>query len=85
MGEKPFPPDPLGPPWPTLTATESAVLAALMDNPGRVLSRRQLLTAAGRPSAGDRAADVYVAQLRAKLGSAVRIRTVRGAGYALDR
>ena len=72
-------------PWPTLTATESAVLAALMDNPGRVLSRRQLLAAAGRPSAGDRAADVYVAQLRAKLGSAVRIRTVRGAGYALDR
>ena len=70
---------------PTLTVTESAVLAALIDNPGRVLSRRQLLAAAGRPSVGDRAADVYVAQLRAKLGSAVRIRTVRGAGYALDR
>ena len=85
LGEKPFPPDPLGPPWPHLTATESAVLAALMDNAGRVLSRRRLLAAAGRPAAGDRAADVYVAQLRAKLGPAVRIRTVRGAGYALDR
>jgi len=70
---------------PTLSVTESAVLAALLDNPGRVLSRRQLLAAAGRPSAGDRAADVYVAQLRAKLGSAVRIRTVRGAGYALEQ
>ena len=70
---------------PTLSVTESAVLAALLDHPGRVLSRRQLLAAAGRPSAGDRAADVYVAQLRAKLGSAVRIRTVRGAGYALDQ
>jgi len=81
LGEKPFPPDPLGP---HLTATESAVLGALIDHPGRVLSRRQLLAAAGRPSAGDRAADVYVAQLRAKLGSAARIRTVRGAGYALD-
>jgi DNA-binding response OmpR family regulator len=68
-----------------LTATESAVLAALVDNPGRVLSRRQLLAAAGRHSAGDRAADVYVAQIRAKLAPAVRIRTVRGAGYALDR
>ena len=68
-----------------LTATESAVLAALMDNPGRVLSRRRLLAAAGRQAAGDRAADVYIAQLRAKLGPAVRIRTVRGAGYALDR
>jgi DNA-binding response OmpR family regulator len=67
-----------------LTATEAAVLAALTANPGRVLSRRQLLAAAGRPSAGDRSADVYVAQLRAKLGPAVPIRTVRGVGYALD-
>jgi DNA-binding response OmpR family regulator len=50
-----------------LTATEYAVLAALMDQPGRVLSRRRLLAAAGRPAAGDRAADVYIAQLRAKI------------------
>ncbi len=68
-----------------LTATEAAVLAALTDNAGRVLSRRQLLAAAGRQAAGDRSADVYVAQLRAKLGPAAPIRTVRGAGYALDR
>lgn len=69
---------------PELTAGESAVLAALTDNQGRVLSRRQLLAAAGRPSAGDRAADVYITQLRAKLGPAVRIRTIRAVGYALD-
>jgi DNA-binding response OmpR family regulator len=69
---------------PHLTATESAVLAALVDNPGRVRSRRQLLAAAGRQTAGDRAVDVYIAQLRAKLGPAVRIRTVRGAGYMLE-
>jgi DNA-binding response OmpR family regulator len=88
-----------------LTATEFAVLAVLLDHPGRVVSRRQLLTAAGRPAAErpaagrpavgrpaadrpaacDRAADVYVAQLRAKLGPSWPIRTVRGAGYALDR
>jgi DNA-binding response OmpR family regulator len=67
-----------------LTATEFAVLAVMLDNPGRVVSRRQLLAAAGRQAAGDRAADVYIAQLRAKLGQAVRIRTVRGTGYALD-
>jgi len=66
-----------------LTATEFAVLAALLDHPGRVLSRRQLLVAAGRPAVGDRAADVYVAQLRAKVGPAVVIRTVRGVGYAI--
>ena len=71
---------------PRLTATERAILAALLDHPGRVLSRRQLLAAAGRPAAGERAADVYIAQLRAKLGpdqGAVVIRTVRGAGYAI--
>ena len=68
----------------SVTATECAVLAAMLAHPGRVVSRRQLLTAAGRQSAGDRAADVYVAQLRAKLGPAWRIRTVRGSGYALD-
>jgi DNA-binding response OmpR family regulator len=67
-----------------LTATEFAVLAALLDHPGRVLSRRQLLAAAGHPAAGDRAADVYIAQIRAKIGSAGVIRTVRGAGYAID-
>src|ERR1035441_5235924 len=67
-----------------LTATEFAILAAMMDHPGRVLSRRSLLAAAGREAAGDRSADVYIAQLRAKVASAAVIRTVRGAGYALD-
>jgi two-component system response regulator ResD len=67
-----------------LTATECAVLAALLDNPGQVIPRRQLLTAAGRQSAGDRAADVYITQLRAKLGPAIRIRTIRAVGYILD-
>jgi two-component system, OmpR family, response regulator MtrA len=67
-----------------LTTTEFAVLAALLDHPGRVLSRRQLLAAAGHPAAADRAADVYISQLRTKIGSAVVIRTARGAGYAID-
>ena len=67
-----------------LTATEYAVLAALLDQPGRVVSRIALLAAAGRGQAGPRAADVYIAQLRGKLGPAVTIRTVRGAGYAID-
>jgi DNA-binding response OmpR family regulator len=67
-----------------LTATEFAVLAALLDHPGRVLSRRQLLVAAGHPAAGDRAADVYISQLRDKIGPAGVIRTARGAGYAID-
>jgi two-component system, OmpR family, response regulator MprA len=69
----------------SLTATEFAVLTVMLDHHGRVVSRRQLLTAIGRQTTGDRAADVYIAQLRAKLGPAWQIRTVRGAGYALNR
>ncbi len=71
-----------------LTATEFAVLAALADHPGRVLSRRQLLAAAGRHGTGDRAADVLIVQLRAKLGpgkKTLAIRTIRGVGYVLDQ
>jgi DNA-binding response OmpR family regulator len=67
-----------------LTPTETAVLAALIAQQGRVLSRRQLLDAAGRPASGDRAADVIIAQLRAKIEDAGTIRTVRGVGYAID-
>jgi DNA-binding response OmpR family regulator len=67
-----------------LTATEFAILAAMMDGQGRVLSRRSLLAAAGHEAAGDRAADVYIAQLRAKIGAAAVIRTVRGAGYVIE-
>jgi DNA-binding response OmpR family regulator len=67
-----------------LTQTEFGILAALVAAPGRALSRRQLLTAAGR-KADDRAADVYIAQLRAKLGVPGVIRTIRGAGYAIDK
>ncbi len=70
-----------------LTATEYRLLFFMIDNPGLVLSRQRLLAAAGRQGASDRAADVHIAQLRAKIGADPRtgmIRTVRGVGYALD-
>jgi DNA-binding response OmpR family regulator len=68
-----------------LTATEFDLLAFLMGNAGRVFSREQLLEAVWAPgaSAGTRTVDVHVAQLRAKLGPASPIRTVRGVGYAV--
>lgn len=66
-----------------LTGAEFGILAALLAVPGRARSRRQLLAAAGR-KADDRAADVYVAQLRAKIGLPRLIRTVRGTGYVID-
>jgi DNA-binding response OmpR family regulator len=70
----------------SLTKTEFVLVSALAQQPGRVLSRQRLLAAlenerGKRPS--PRAVDVYVAQLRTKLGSDV-IRTVHGVGYVLD-
>lgn len=69
-----------------LTATEFDLLAFLMRGPGRVYTREQLLEAVWGPatSAGARTVDVHVAQLRAKLGPASPLRTVRGVGYAVD-
>ena len=69
-----------------LTATEFDLLAALLRRPGRVRTRGELLSevwgyaaAAGTPTV-----DVHVAQLRAKLGAASPVRTVRGVGYTAD-
>lgn len=70
----------------SLTRTEFSLVAALSEQPGRVLSRQRLLAAlegerGKRPSV--RAVDVYIAQLRVKLGADV-IRTVHGVGYVLN-
>ncbi|MBN9108449.1 MAG: response regulator transcription factor [Pseudonocardia sp.] len=69
-----------------LTATEFALLTHLVRAPGRVHTRDQLLAAVWgyTASSGARTVDVHVAQLRAKLGDASPIRTVRGVGYAAD-
>jgi DNA-binding response OmpR family regulator len=70
-----------------LTATEFDLLGYLMRRPGRVLSREQLISNVWGYSAagGVRTVDVHIAQVRAKLGDASPIRTVRGVGYAVDR
>ena len=67
-----------------LTATEFALLAFLLRRPGQVYDREQLLAQVWgyEAAAGTRTVDVHVAQLRAKLGPASPIRTVRGVGYA---
>jgi DNA-binding response OmpR family regulator len=74
-----------------LTPAELALLTALAEHPGRVLTRDRLqdvltrLPRSGRarPAVG-RAVDVHVSQLRAKLPDPALIRTVRGVGYILD-
>jgi DNA-binding response OmpR family regulator len=69
-----------------LTATEFDLLAYLMERPGRVISRDRLLEEVwGYATAvGTRTVDVHVAQVRAKLGDASPIRTVRGVGYSAE-
>ena len=71
-----------------LGPTEFRLLAALMERPGRVWSREQLLDRVwGREMEVDtRTVDVHVGRLRKSLmaeGGSDPIRTVRGAGYAL--
>jgi DNA-binding response OmpR family regulator len=70
-----------------LTSTEFDLLAALMRRPGQVFERAQLLSMVWgyEAVAGTRTVDVHIAQLRAKLGPASPIRTVRGVGYSADR
>jgi two-component system OmpR family response regulator len=69
-----------------LTATEFDLLAALLRRPGRVRTREELLSEVWgyAAAAGTRTVDVHVAQLRAKLGAASPLRTVRGVGYSAD-
>ena len=69
-----------------LTTTEFDLLAHLMRRPGRVFSREELLTQVWGYPAGTatRTVDVHVAQLRAKLGAGLTVRSVRGVGYAVE-
>jgi DNA-binding response OmpR family regulator len=68
-----------------LAPREFALLAALVDNRGLVLSRRQLLDLAwGYDWYGDeRTVDVHVRQLRRKLGDGLPLVTMRRTGYRL--
>jgi two-component system phosphate regulon response regulator PhoB len=70
----------------SLGPTEYRLLRHLLENPGRVFSRQQLLEAVW-PHSEDielRTVDVHVRRLRQALGEPDLIRTVRSAGYALD-
>jgi DNA-binding response OmpR family regulator len=70
-----------------LTTKEFDLLAMLLENPGIVVSRDQLLDQVWGMTypGGTRTVDVHVAQLRRKLGKPELIRTVRGAGYKTAR
>jgi DNA-binding response OmpR family regulator len=73
-----------------LTATEFRLLCAFADQPGRVLSREQVLaTVWGYDYYGDvRLVDAHIRRLRTKIepdpSSPARIVTVRGLGYRFE-
>jgi DNA-binding response OmpR family regulator len=68
-----------------LTAKEFALLAFLAQNRGRVFRREQLLARVWgtRYEGGVRTVDIHVRRLRMKLGDALPLETLRGAGYKL--
>jgi DNA-binding response OmpR family regulator len=68
-----------------LTAKEFALLAYLCDRRGKVLSRDHLLARVwgNRYDGGPRTVDIHVRRLRAKLGEALPLDTLRGSGYKL--
>ena len=66
-----------------LSPRERAILEALLERPGRPISRRQLrerLYGAREPEVLGNPVQVHIHNLRAKLGEGV-IRTIRGLGY----
>lgn len=73
-----------------LTRYEYGLLAALLQRPGAVLSRTQLMDRVWGDAleSGDRTVDTHIKTLRAKLRDAAPdadpIRTHRGLGYSLD-
>ena len=71
----------------TLTHMEFELLAYLMRNAGKAVSREKLLDNVwGMAFAGDtRTVDVHIRTLRQKLGdSGSQIATVRGVGYRME-
>ena len=70
-----------------LTSKEFDLLAILLGNPNRVLTRELLLDRVwglAFPS-GTRTVDMHIASLRRKLGRPHLVRTVRGVGYKAAR
>jgi DNA-binding response OmpR family regulator len=69
-----------------LSFREFELLAYLVDHPGRVFTRRQLVDSVWDGAAvGDRTVDVHVRRLRVKLGAAAdRITTIRNVGYRFE-
>jgi len=72
-----------------LMPNEFRLLRYLVEHPGRVFTRSQLITALGKqePPVDERTVDVWIGRLRRALrvaGAGEMLRTVRSLGYVLD-
>jgi len=70
-----------------LTPGEFRLLRFLVERPGRVFTRLQLIEALGKqePPIDERTVDVWIGRLRRALhGAGISLRTVRSRGYVLD-
>lgn len=69
-----------------LTRREWSVLEYLAVNAGRIVGKERLLDAisSAPQEVSVNSVEAVVSRLRAKLGEAARIRTIRGLGYRLD-
>lgn len=73
-----------------LRPNEFRLLRYLVDHPGRVFTRSQLIAALGKqdPPIDERTVDVWIGRLRRALraaGATNQLRTVRHLGYVLDK
>jgi two-component system response regulator MprA len=66
-----------------LTGRESALLALLLREPGRTVTRRRAIDDIWGGAAEPNVVDRYVTRLRRKLGEPPLIRTLRGSGFVL--
>jgi two-component system response regulator MprA len=67
----------------TLTGRESALLALLLSDAGRPVTRERAIDEIWGGAAEPNVVDRYVARLRRKLGPPPLIRTLRGSGFVL--
>jgi DNA-binding response OmpR family regulator len=70
-----------------LTRSEFDILLSLVDEPGKVFRRDELIQKiAGETIVGDRTVDVHIAAIRRKIGSmGHHIETIRGVGYRFKK
>jgi DNA-binding response OmpR family regulator len=73
----------------SLTCKEFELLAFLIENEGRIMSREEVASISkrcGEPTPNPRTIDVHVRRLRSKIaGYEDIVRTARGSGYRFDK